>query len=194
MLARSILGGSLTTAPREPTAFDRTAALLAVCHRDIERHLATLERLPGDDGAFRPDAAGAARLREALACFDQALAIHQPDEEIDIFPALLAAAVRPDDRSHAYELVSRLMVEHRGLSALWTQIRPALARIAGNGTAALPAGDLKRFSVLYRTHLEREERELAGLLRLVPVQQLERIARSMAARHARAGLLGPLGS
>lgn len=173
---------------REPTAYERTAELLAVCHRDIGRHLEALERA-GDraDGDLEP-------LRKALAFFDLMLAVHQPDEEIDVFPALLAAAVRPDERSRAYELVARLMVEHRELSALWLALRPALARLADGLDAVLPGEARVRFAALYRLHLGREERELERLLRLVPSDRLERIARSIAARHQRAGFGGPGGA
>ena len=175
----------MPASPREPTAFERTAELLAVCHRDIGRHLEALEAA----GARAGDDPGP--LRKALAFFDLMLAVHQPDEEVDVFPALLSAAVRPDERSQAYELVARLMVEHRELAALWIELRPALARIA-EGRQAVPPGEARvRFAALYRIHLGREERELERLLRLVPAERLERIARSIAARHAHAGFKGP---
>ncbi len=63
--------------------------------------------------------------------------MHVSDEEKDVFPALLAAADSPARRAQAFELVSRLLVEHRELAELWHALRVAL-QPSGPAAVELP--------------------------------------------------------
>ncbi|MEI6802677.1 MAG: hemerythrin domain-containing protein [Burkholderiales bacterium] len=131
--------------------------MLVACHERVQRSLDLLRRLQQHlrDKGHDEDAAQAAR--DVMRYFDLAAPLHHQDEELHIFPPLLAAAA-PDVRA----VVRRLMQDHVAMEAAWTQARAVLAGIAEPGTAgaALTAAQtdaLVRFAALYQQHIADEE-------------------------------------
>ena len=154
---------------------------LGAAHRRIAALLARLERHV--DGGVEP---GEQRAElEAIATgLDGALGMHLLDEERDVFPALLGEARSPGRHAQAFELVSRLLVEHWEMMEIWSRLRVAL-RASSAGLVGPPCHeDARRFITICRRHLDHEDREFADLLPAVPAPRLESMAASIAQRHA----------
>lgn len=162
--------------------FDEPLELLAGCHDRIERRCMLLVKLT-DHVAERGGDADAARAAEALLrYFRDAGVKHHEDEEQDLFPMLLSAAPAAEATA-VQRLVDGLLADHRTMAALWAEVEPRLATLAGGGGAALPRELAERFDALYADHIAREERELLPLARrLLDTAALVRLGDAMAAR------------
>lgn len=162
-----------------PTALET----LGQCHRCIERMLRRLEAVADDTQGVMP-ADLPARAHALVAELDEAMGVHMVDEENDVFPALLAAADSPARRAQAFALVSALLVEHRELAEHWHALRIALLALGGGVAIGFPAQAARDFIVRLRVHLEREDFELAELLRILEPARARDIGLAIAARHA----------
>lgn len=148
--------------------FEAPFEMLAACHERVERMLALMARLrqhlldKGGDDAARQAAI------DVMRYFDQAAPLHHQDEELHVFPALLATA---DARVKG--VVGQLLEDHRQMEALWADVRSALQAVVGAADTAPPAdgapqaaafalsaGQLSamdRFNALYQRHLQDED-------------------------------------
>ena len=135
--------------------FDHPLEMLAACHDRIEERCELLHRLARhlEDAGVDEQARQAAS--NVMRYFDTAGEHHHQDEEQDLFPRLLKA-----DRDACEALVSRLLEEHRQMRNAWAELRETLAKLAGGEAAPLRPEQVERFTMLYRRHIEHEEREL----------------------------------
>jgi hypothetical protein len=164
-------------------------AALGMCHRCIAGMLGRLEALAAElaaAGPGTPPPGQADRARSLVAEIDEALRVHVADEEADIFPALLAACEAPARRAQAFELVSTLLVEHRELAELWHALRIPLLALGSGVAVAFPGGTAADFLLRMRSHLEREDLELADLLGVIDASRSRTIAMSITHRHEEA--------
>ena len=132
--------------------------MLAACHERVERMLALQARLQQhllDKGCDEPARQAA---RDVMRYFDLAAPLHHQDEELHVFPPLLAG---PHAALHI--LVRHLIEEHRQMESAWVAARSVLQAIADHDPAAgwtpltpTQAQALDAFSVLYRQHLDDE--------------------------------------
>ena len=137
--------------------FEAPFEMLATCHERVERMLALMARLQQHllDKACDESARQAAR--DVMRYFDLAAPLHHQDEELHVFPLLLAG---PDVALRA--LVQRLVQDHRQMEIAWTEARRTLLAVAespASGWTPLTAaqtGALTEFAVLYRQHLDDE--------------------------------------
>lgn len=139
--------------------FEAPFEMLGACHERVERMLALLARLQqhllerGCDDAARQAA------RDVMRYFDLAAPLHHQDEEIHVFPPLLAG---PDAALRA--LAQRLLQDHRDMETAWAPARSVLQTItdgpAADWTPLDPARTdaLNRFAALYVRHLADEDR------------------------------------
>lgn len=132
--------------------------MLAACHERVERMLALQAKLQQhllDKGCDEPARQAA---RDVMRYFDLAAPLHHQDEELHVFPPLLAgfdAALRA--------LAGRLINDHRQMEAAWIPARSVLQAIAGSRPdadwcALTPAQTdaLNQFAALYEQHLADE--------------------------------------
>ncbi|MDB5937856.1 MAG: hypothetical protein JWP77_220 [Polaromonas sp.] len=143
---------------RAPAAgFEAPFEMLATCHDRVERMLALQKKLQQhlrDKGCDEPARQAA---RDVMRYFDLAAPLHHQDEELHVFPPLLAG---PDDSLRA--LVQRLMQDHRQMEAGWVQARRALQAVADSPASdwtpltAEQTAALDQFAALYRQHLDDE--------------------------------------
>ena len=138
--------------------FEAPFEMLGACHERVERMLALQARLQqhllerGCDDAARQAA------RDVMRYFDLAAPLHHQDEEIHVFPPLLAG---PDAGLRA--LVLRLLQDHRDMETAWPLARSVLQAIADSPTPAWTPLDpartdaLNRFAALYVRHLADED-------------------------------------
>jgi hemerythrin-like domain-containing protein len=175
----------MPAAQTHPTGASSPREALGQCHRCIADMLARLEGLVSElaRAPAAPPPELADRARQLVAELDEALGVHMVDEECDVFPAVLAASQSPARHAQAFELVSSLLVEHRELSELWHALRVALLALGGGMAVAFPAGTAADFLVRVRSHLEREEVELAEILGTIGPARSGEIVASIAHRH-----------
>lgn len=158
--------------------FERPLDMLEACHQRIARQCDTLDKLV----AYLPDHGADAQARQAaravMAYFDTAATHHHDDEERNLFPLL-----ERRDAPGACDLVESLTLEHDELALLWRGLREALRQIERAASDQLDAALLRRFTALYRSHLEFENAHVLPLARRVlDADDLQRLGRAMAAR------------
>ncbi len=138
--------------------FEAPFEMLATCHERVERMLTLQARLQQhllDKGC---DESARQAARDVMRYFDVAAPLHHQDEELHVFPPLLAgqnAALR--------KLVARLIQDHRQMELAWTEARRTLAAIAESPQSgwvpltAARSGALNQFAAMYRQHLDGED-------------------------------------
>ena len=144
---------SLSAGPA--ASFEQPFEMLAACHERVNRTLALLARLldhlrqhGGDDQARQA-------AQDVMRYFDQAAPQHHRDEEMHVFPALIAQG---DPATLA--LVSRLQQDHLQMELRWVRARGVLAAVAQGQLTVPDPGDkaaLDAFASLYAGHIEAEE-------------------------------------
>lgn len=141
--------------PGPAPGFEQPFEMLEACHERVHRMLDLLERLRGYLPQHGADRSARDAARDVMRYFDQAAPNHHRDEELHVFPPLLAAG----DADTA-ALVRRLQQDHVQMKAGWQAARAVLARIeAGELVALAPADEaaLEGFAGLYDGHIEAEE-------------------------------------
>lgn len=135
--------------------FEEPFGLLQACHERVHRTLELLARLREHVGRHGADTQARGAARDVLRYFDQAAPQHHLDEELHVFPALLAQG---DARLAA--AVARLQEDHRRMETHWAAAREVLARIAAGTLSRLGAQEaatLQAFQDLYPAHIALEE-------------------------------------
>lgn len=138
--------------------FEAPFEMLGACHERVERMLALLARLQQHLLAHGLDDAARQAARDVMRYFDLAAPLHHQDEEIHVFPPLLAG---PDTGLRA--VVQRLLQDHRDMEAAWPAARKVLQAISDSPAAYWTPPDagqtaaLNRFAALYVRHLTDED-------------------------------------
>lgn len=142
-------------------SFEQPFEMLAACHERVIRSLALLARLQEHlrqhGGLYQSDKArqGRQAAQDVMRYFDQAAPEHHRDEELHVFPVLVAQG---DPATLA--LVSRLQRDHLQMESHWVQARSVLAAIAHRQVTVLDTAHhaaLDAFAGLYAAHIEAEE-------------------------------------
>lgn len=135
--------------------FDQPFEMLQACHERLDRTLALLARLRAHVAANGADEQARQAARDVLRYFDQAAPQHHRDEELHVFPPLLAQA----DAS-TVAVVRRLQQDHAAMEVHWEaarQILHALAEGERNAFDAPADAALDTFAGLYAEHIQAEE-------------------------------------
>ncbi len=130
--------------------------MLAACHERVQRTLDLLERLIAHVAQHGHDAQSRSAAADVLRYFDLAAPLHHQDEELHVFPALLAG-----EDAALQAVVRRLQAEHREMDTLWAALRPTLLRWREAGASDAPDAALRaqaaRLAQLYAGHIPLEE-------------------------------------
>lgn len=135
--------------------FEQPFEMLAACHERVNRMLALLERLREHLPGHGADDNARQAARDVMRYFDLAAPHHHQDEELHVFPPLLAAG-----DPATVDLVRRLQRDHVQMASCWGAARLVLDAVAGGEQQALSAADeaaLDRFTGLYGDHIQAEE-------------------------------------
>ena len=124
--------------------FEAPFEMLSACHERVERMLALLVKLRQHLTENGWDTQAAAAASDVMRYFDLAAPQHHLDEEIHVFPAVLALNNRQLDL-----LVYRLKQEHLQMETLWVVVRQAL-----DGVAKANAQDWQGFSDADNVHMD----------------------------------------
>jgi len=144
---------SLTSAPA--ATFEEPFEMLEACHERVHRMLALLARLREHVRGHGNDTQARQAARDVMRYFDQAAPQHHLDEELHVFPPLLA---RGDAAVAA--VVRRLQQDHLEMEARWSATRAVLALLADGQVDRLEDDDdgrLAAFAGLYDDHIRAEE-------------------------------------
>ena len=133
--------------------------MLVACHERVQRSLTLMARLQQHllDKGLDDDARQAAR--DVMRYFDVAAPLHHQDEELHVFPPVLAGS---DTALHA--VVHQLLHDHRQMEHAWVPARAVLHAMADGAAstwqALTPAqtAALDQFASLYGQHIQNEER------------------------------------
>jgi hemerythrin-like domain-containing protein len=167
--------------------FEAPLALLAECHRRVERQCATLQRLAPHLAVHGSDVAAAEAARAVVRYFDLAAPKHHADEEEDLFPALFEA-VAGSDAVCLRGLVDALCADHRVLERQWHALRAVLDDVAAQRPARLDEDAVAAFAGRYAAHIAREEGELLPMAqRLLDEEVVARLGQAMRRRRGDTG-------
>jgi hemerythrin-like domain-containing protein len=136
-------------------SFAQPFEMLHACHERVERTLALLERLRRHVREHGADEQARQAARDVMRYFDLAAPQHHRDEELHVFPPLLAQA---DERVR--ELVRRLQRDHLEMESRWVAARAVLdALLQGALNALSPEQEsaLSAFAGTYADHIAGEE-------------------------------------
>lgn len=162
--------------------FDSPLAMLAECHRRVERQCATLDRLVPHLAAHGSDAAAREAAAAVMRYFDTAAQNHHADEEDDLFPALIES-MAGSDAVCLREIIHRLLDDHHALGQRWAALRRTLQQVVEGKPAALDGSEVQAFAEHYASHIALEEGELLPMAaRLLGDDALERIGDAMRSR------------
>lgn len=137
--------------------FEAPFEMLGACHERVERMLHLLGKIREHVTTHGADEQARQAARDVMRYFDLAGPLHHQDEELHVFPPLLA------QRDPAVvAVVIRLKQDHREMEGLWARVRAALLGLvdAGDGWLGFSAEDQQRFDAydaLYQRHLLDED-------------------------------------
>lgn len=164
---------------------DEPLEILSACHGRIRARLETLDRLlrwlpeHGADTDARQAAAGVIRY------FDTAGVNHHQDEEVDLFPRLIARGP-VESRQRVSALIEWSKNEHVAMNAAWDRLRTQLQQIAQGDSAELSSDEVANFGARYLCHMDREDNELFPYAaQLLTQADLDEMCEAMKARRSR---------
>jgi hemerythrin-like domain-containing protein len=144
---------SLVGAPA--AGFEEPFEMLEACHQRVHRMLTLLARLREHMKAHGADTQAQQAARDVMRYFDQAAPLHHQDEELHVFPPLLAQG-----DPAVTDVVRRLQQDHLRMESAWAAARPVLALVSEGRVDRLQPDDdarLDAFAGLYDAHIRSEE-------------------------------------
>lgn len=178
-----------TTVPARPipgftapaVGFEQPFAMLEACHERVQRTLALLKRLRTHVREQGSDENARQAARDVLRYFDVAAPLHHEDEELHVFPLLLAHGA-----PEAVRAVRQLQQDHLAMAAGWAAARVPLHALAEAASAVFSAEEeaaLERFAAHYADHIAVEEGLVyPAALALLPAEALSAMGDEMASR------------
>lgn len=135
--------------------FDQPFAMLEACHERVQRTLGLLARLRDHVRSHGVDDNARQAARDVLRYFDIAAPLHHQDEELHVFPLLLARGA-PEVQA----LVHQLQHDHVQMTADWAAARLCLQAMVDGVLTAIGSDDelaFSRFAQRYDAHIAAEE-------------------------------------
>lgn len=173
-MSAPIRPGALTASPGP--GFEQPFEMLEACHERVQRTLGLLSRLRDHIRTNGADEQARQAARDVMRYFDQAAPEHHRDEELHVFPALLAQG-----DPEVVKVVLQLRQDHLAMETRWAAARAVLVRIAAAELPVLSAADesvLESFAALYGGHIDAEEQiaypAAAALLAGEPLEAMSR--------------------
>ncbi len=152
-MSQPIRMSSLVAGPAP--GFEQPFEMLEACHERVQRMLALLQRLREHLPGHGADANARQAARDVMRYFDLAAPQHHRDEELHVFPPLLAQG-----DPATLVLVRRLQQDHLQMEVRWAAAREVLDAVASGAIDALTPGHeaaLDAFARPYADHIAAEE-------------------------------------
>jgi hemerythrin-like domain-containing protein len=174
------------TTPPAPAATDAAPInAFSQCHVGIVAQLHELEKLPALVEAAAQARQVAAR---TLKFFRVAVIAHHTEEERDLFPAVLASAVRGEEAERVKAMVERLTREHRSVEARFAALRRDLEAAAKGHESALDGAAVAALVADYVGHARFEEEHFLPLAHAILSRNGDHMAALGMALHTRHAL------
>ena len=161
--------------------FEQPFEMMEACHERLHRMLALLAKLRAHLPQHGADEQARQAAKDVMRYFDQAAPQHHRDEELHVFPPLLAQG---DERTVA--VVRKLQHDHEAMEARWVQARTVLNGITEGAVHEVDtqqARALDEFAGLYGEHIDAEERLAYPAARgLLGDEQVKAMGEEMARR------------
>ena len=138
--------------------FESPFEMLEACHERVQRTLRLLVRLQAHVQLHGCDAQARQAAQDVMRYFDLAAPLHHEDEELHVFPAVLAGG-----DAALVSAVQQLMDQHRQMEVHWAGLRGVLASLVACETPlqkpfeALQEDAVAAFVALYDAHIRLEE-------------------------------------
>lgn len=152
----------MSQTPQHPLLEPTDAPLLnfSNCHVGILSHLKAFGELP----ALLEPAARARKIADdTLAFFHDAVFEHHTEEERELFPAVLASAVKGEERDRVKIMVDQLTAEHRIVESAWAKLAPELKKVAKGQASELNVAGVEHLVRSYQAHAAFEETQFLPL-------------------------------
>jgi hemerythrin-like domain-containing protein len=138
--------------------FESPFEMLEACHERVLRTLRLLVRLQAHVQLHGCDEQARQAAQDVMRYFDLAAPLHHEDEELHVFPVVLAG----EDIALS-ATVKQLINQHRQMEVHWARLRDVLARLVARETPSqkpfeiLQADAVDVFVSLYAEHIRMEE-------------------------------------
>ncbi len=168
-----------------PTAgFEQPFEMLGACHERVERTLLLLVKLVDHVEKHGCDEQAHSAATDVLRYFDIAAPMHHDDEELHVFPLLLAQG----DAALSAR-VHRMQEDHVLMGKRWSALRPLLVTITVMSNTDADLAKLRKkaqaFFDTYASHMETEEQILFPVAaRLKQPDELQRMGDDMRRRRS----------
>jgi hemerythrin-like domain-containing protein len=164
--------------------FEAPFDMLEACHERVHRMLALLARLQAHVQVNGCDIQAQQAAQDVMRYFDLAAPLHHQDEEMHVFPPLLASG-----DAAVVGVVQQLLAQHRAMELAWAGMRQVLTEIETNAPlmsgpfAALTAESVRTFTSAYDAHIRMEEGiAYPAAKELLTAEQLQTIGEDMMVR------------
>jgi cell division protein FtsL len=168
--------------PESPALSAEPLTDFSQCHVGITSRLKALAELPA---LLEPAAQARHLAAESLTFFDEVIEEHHGSEERELFPAVIASAVRGDERDRVQALADRLVAEHRQIEAQWARLVPGLKEAAKGRDSTLDSAAVQKLVDAYLAHAAFEEREFLPLSQTILSRDNNHMAALAIALHMR---------
>ncbi|MBV8033348.1 MAG: hemerythrin domain-containing protein [Betaproteobacteria bacterium] len=135
--------------------FSRPLEAMRASHECLLAGLDELEDLVSRLSLEGADAQARKTAAAVMARFDGKEAMHEPDEDVDLFPLLHESAVRLG-RGELLTALRELELEHAVMRDVYAPLREQLAALAEGRSARLDVERVARFAWLCRRHIGTE--------------------------------------
>lgn len=137
-----------------PVHIDAPLAGFSECHHDFVAQLHSALYLPE---LVTAAAKARAMANDLLTMFRESLAAHHVDEERELFPAVVSAALPGAELDEVRAMVVQLEREHRDMEARWAQLLPSIEAVAAGQVPALDAPLIEDLVQHFFAHAHFEE-------------------------------------
>ena len=104
---------------------------------------------------------------KTLNFFRPAVFDHHKEEEKDLFPAVLSAADKGEERAKVQAMADSLTAEHRAMEAMWRELEPQLTKLANGHIGAMDTALVDRLVEKYQAHARLEEQHFLPLAEVI---------------------------
>ena len=154
------------------------------CHVGILSHLKSFAELPA---LLEPATRARKIAEETLGFFRDAVYEHHSEEENELVPAVLASAVKGEERDRVQIMVTQLTAEHRVVEAAWSKLEPELKKVAKGHASELNVAGVEHLVRSYLAHAAYEEQQFLPLAHTILARNgnhMEALGLSLHMRHA----------
>lgn len=157
----------------DPVHIDGALAGFSECHHDFVAQL--------HSALYLPELVTAAARARAMAdgllrMFREDVFLHHAEEEHELFPAVLRAALPGPETEEVRAMVAQLVHEHRYMDGRWSELKPALEAVARGQAATIDAALIEDIVQHFFAHAHFEEEHFLPLAQKILSRESEAMA------------------